>query len=69
MEGGAHFHLILALAGNCRELAPGPDLPWGWSTHLPHPAPDQRHTRRLPDASQRTQNTHRVDTASHMLWG
>lgn len=72
-DGGAHFHFILALA---RELqvagssgkAPRPALPRGRSTPLA-PQAQIRGTHRLPDAQQHTQNTHRVDMASSMLWG
>lgn len=52
--GGAHFHLILALAGSCKELALAVRLHALMShgagakalTHrTPNPGPDQKHTR------------------------
>lgn len=71
--GGAHFHLILALAGGRKGLAPAVRLPIlisrgaGALTALLTQA-QIRGTDGLPEAQEHTHYTHRVDTAGDMLW-
>lgn len=71
--GGAHFHLILALAGGRKGLAPALRLPIlisrgaGALTTLLTQA-QIRGMDELPEAQQHTHYTRRVDTAGDMLW-